>query len=113
MAFVIGEACIDVLDRSCVDVCPVDCIYEGTRKLYINPNECIDCRACESVCPVDAISSVDEAPDDWKTFVDGESEFFYQPLPDRDEALGDPGGAYRVGVIGVDIPLVTDFVVKQ
>ena len=54
MAYVIAEPCIDVLDLSCVSVCPVDCIHfdEGTdRKLFIDPNECIDCGACEPECP--------------------------------------------------------------
>src|SRR5262249_36366014 len=55
MAYVIAEPCIDVLDLSCVSVCPVDCIHyeEGVdRKLFIDPNECIDCGACEPECPV-------------------------------------------------------------
>jgi len=55
MPYVIGEPCIDVMDRACVDECPVDCIYEGTGKLYINPVECIDCGNCEPACPVSAI----------------------------------------------------------
>ncbi|MDQ1663813.1 MAG: hypothetical protein QOJ68_3793, partial [Blastococcus sp.] len=54
MPYVIGAECIDVNDMSCVEECPVDCIYEGDRKLYINPKECIDCGACEPVCPVEA-----------------------------------------------------------
>ena len=44
MPYVIAAACIDVMDRSCMDECPVDCIYEGDRKLYVNPFECIDQR---------------------------------------------------------------------
>ena len=56
LPYVIAEPCIDVMDKSCVDECPVDCIYEGSRKLYISPVECIDCGACEPVCPVEAIS---------------------------------------------------------
>ena len=58
MTYVIAEPCIDVLDISCVSVCPVDCIHyeEGTdRKLFIDPNECIDCGACEPECSVAAI----------------------------------------------------------
>ncbi len=47
MPYVITEACIDLMDRSCVRECPVDCIYEGERQLYVNPLECIDCGACE------------------------------------------------------------------
>ena len=58
MPYVIASACIDVNDKSCVEECPVDCIYEGERKSYINPKECIDCGACEPVCPVEAISQV-------------------------------------------------------
>jgi ferredoxin len=57
MAFVITSGCIDVTDRACVEVCPVDCIIEGNRMLYINPDECIDCGACEPACPQSAISS--------------------------------------------------------
>ena len=57
MTYIIGEPCVDVLDRACVDVCPVDCIYEAEehKMLLINPEECIDCAACEPVCPVMAI----------------------------------------------------------
>jgi NAD-dependent dihydropyrimidine dehydrogenase PreA subunit len=46
MAYVITEACVDIRDRSCVNECPVDCIYEGNRQFYIHPDECIDCGAC-------------------------------------------------------------------
>ena len=56
MPYVIASPCIDVNDKACVEECPVDCIYEGERKSYINPKECIDCGACEPVCPVEAIS---------------------------------------------------------
>jgi len=71
MAYVIAEPCIDVMDKACVDVCPVDCIHyeEGQdRMLYIEPDECIDCGACEPECPVNAIFSEDEVPDQWKNF---------------------------------------------
>ena len=67
MTYVIADPCIDVLDKSCVEVCPVDCIHyeEGVdRKLYIDPDECIDCGACEPVCPVTAIFAEDAVPDD-------------------------------------------------
>ena len=55
MTYVIVEACIGVKDRACVDVCPVDCIYEGEDQLYIHPDECIDCGVCEPECPAEAI----------------------------------------------------------
>lgn len=98
--YVITDACLDVTDRACVDVCPVQCIYEiegdglvardevdgpvinthaahsdlrhlyGDRMLYINPDECTSCDACMPVCPVDAIFPADEVPDDQHEFVD-------------------------------------------
>ena len=57
MAFVISDACIDVMDQSCIEVCPVDCILveQGDRMCYIEPNDCIDCGVCEGACPVGAI----------------------------------------------------------
>ena len=68
MTYVIGEPCIDVKDRSCVDVCPVDCIHEVDRMLVIDPDECIDCGACEPECPVEAIFPEDALPDRWQEF---------------------------------------------
>ena len=47
MTYIIAEPCIDILDKSCVDVCPVDCIHEADRMLVIDPEECIDCFAPE------------------------------------------------------------------
>jgi NAD-dependent dihydropyrimidine dehydrogenase PreA subunit len=55
LTYVITQACIDVNDRSCIEVCPVDCIHDAGRMLVIDPEECIDCGACESACPVEAI----------------------------------------------------------
>ncbi|HEU4558886.1 MAG TPA: ferredoxin, partial [Longimicrobium sp.] len=50
MPYVITEPCIGTKDGSCVEVCPVDCIYESEDQYYINPDECIDCGACEPEC---------------------------------------------------------------
>ena len=55
MPYVITEACINTKDKACVDVCPVDCIYEGENQLFIHPDECIDCGVCEPECPAEAI----------------------------------------------------------
>ena len=55
MTYVIAEPCIDIKDKSCIEECPVDCIYEGERMLYIQPDECVDCGACEPECPNNAI----------------------------------------------------------
>lgn len=76
MPYVITEACKNVKDRSCVDVCPVDCIYEGPEMLYIHPDECIDCQACEAACPVQAIFPDSGVPEKWKSFIEKNREFF-------------------------------------
>ncbi len=51
MTYVITSTCIDVKDGICQKVCPVECIYEGGRMMYIQPDECINCGICVSVCP--------------------------------------------------------------
>jgi NAD-dependent dihydropyrimidine dehydrogenase PreA subunit len=109
MPYVIGAACIDVTDKSCIEECPVDCIYEGDRKLYINPKECIDCGACEPVCPVEAISQDRRVPADETEFVADNARFFFEPLPGQDAPLGNPGGAASVGRVGVDTPFVSSY----
>jgi len=76
MAYVIAEPCIDVKDKACVDECPVDCIYEGPRMLYIHPDECVDCDACVPVCPVTAIFPEDDLPAEWKQFTKVNAEWF-------------------------------------
>jgi ferredoxin len=69
MTFVITEKCINCKYGDCVEVCPVDCFYEGPNFLAINPDECIDCALCEPECPVQAIFSEDELPDKYKPFL--------------------------------------------
>ena len=102
MPFVVAAACIDVKDLVCLDVCPVDCIYQGGRTVYIHPMECIDCGLCESVCPVAAINADDRLPDDQKVFVDVNSEFFGPAVT----GWGSPGGADDQHVTALDHPLV-------
>ena len=106
MTYVIAEPCIDVVDRACVEECPVDCIYEGERALYIHPDECVDCGACEPVCPVEAIYYEDDLPDRWQPYRQDNEEFFTQTLPERSEPLDSPGGAAKISPVGVDTPLV-------
>ena len=69
MTFVVGENCIRCKYTDCVEVCPVDCFYEGPNMLVINPDECIDCALCEPECPIDAIYSEDELPDEQQEFL--------------------------------------------
>jgi ferredoxin len=68
MTHVITEPCIGSKDQSCVDVCPVDCIYEVERMLVIHPVECIDCGACIPECPVEAIFSDALLPEEHARF---------------------------------------------
>jgi NAD-dependent dihydropyrimidine dehydrogenase PreA subunit len=106
VAYVIGEPCIDVMDRACVEECPVDCIYEGGRTLYIHPDECVDCGACEPVCPVEAIYYEDDLPEKWRVYTEDNARFFFETLPGRDRPLGSPGGAARLGPVAIDTPFV-------
>ena len=99
MTYVIALPCVDLKDKACIDECPVDCIYEGDRMLYIHPDECVDCGACEPVCPVEVtISYEDDVPDKWTDYYTVNVEFFAN--------LGSPGGGSRVGRIGRDHPAV-------
>ena len=81
MAYIIAEPCIDVKDRACVDVCPVDCIYEGERMLYIHPDECIDCGACEPECPVTAIFPEEDTPPQCKEYIAINKDIFTSDTP--------------------------------
>ena len=86
--------------------CPVDCIYEGERKLYIDPKECLDCGACEPICPAEAISQDRHVAKEHTDFLEDNQRFFIELLPGRDAPLGAPGGAHKTGPIGVDTPMV-------
>lgn len=98
MTYVITQLCVDVKDRACVEECPVDCIYEGNRSLYIHPDECVDCGACEPVCPTEAIFYEDDLPAEQKQYYAVNVEFF--------DEIGSPGGAAKMGVIDYDHPVV-------
>ena len=80
MTYVIAQPCIDVKDKSCVEVCPVDCIHptdgEGVTMLYIDPDECIDCGACTPECPVEAIFDENELPEQWAEYTAINAKWF-------------------------------------
>jgi NAD-dependent dihydropyrimidine dehydrogenase PreA subunit len=69
MTHVITDPCIGSKDQSCVEVCPVDCIYEASTMLVIHPGECIDCGACVPECPVEAIFADADLPAEGQPFV--------------------------------------------
>jgi len=84
MTWVITRLCRDCVDQSCVEVCPVDCIYEYTggdketfpNQLFIDPEECIDCGACEPECPVNAIFPEDAVPADQTRYIELNARWF-------------------------------------
>ena len=100
MTYVIAEPCVDLLDKACIEECPVDCIYEGERMLYIHPDECVDCGACEPVCPVEAIFYEDDVPEQWREYTKANVDYFIE--------LGSPGGAAKVGKVPADPQWIKD-----
>ena len=90
MTYVIAESCVDIKDKACIEECPVDCIYEGARMLYIHPDECVDCGACEPVCPVESIYYEDDLPGEFSEYTQINADFFAD--------LGSPGGAVKIGM---------------
>lgn len=80
MPHMICEPCIGVKDRSCQEVCPVECIYDAGEQLYIHPDECIDCGACVPACPVNAIYPEEDVPEQWKVYIE-KNRTWAQTLP--------------------------------
>ena len=70
MTYLVTDNCIKCKHMDCVEVCPVDCFYEGENFLAINPDECIDCGACEPECPVSAIYEEDDLPEKWQHYIE-------------------------------------------
>ena len=84
----------------------MDCIYEGARALYIQPEECINCGACVPVCPEEAIYFEEDLPDPLLPHLQDNADFFTQKLPGQPQPLHSPGGAAKVGRVGADTALV-------
>ncbi|OAI48719.1 ferredoxin [Gammaproteobacteria bacterium SCGC AG-212-F23] len=95
MTFVVTEQCIRCKYTDCVEVCPVDCFYEGPNFLAINPDECIDCALCETECPVDAIYSQDDLPEKYKAFLEINKELSAKwPMINRKKAAPEDADAW-------------------
>lgn len=134
MTYIVTENCIKCKYMDCVEVCPVDCFYEGENMLVIHPDECIDCGVCEPECPAEAIkpdtepgleswlklntdyasqwpniTSKKDAPADAKEFdgVDGKLEKFFSPiLAQATEAIGHVPCADRPCALGWPVNLL-------
>ena len=98
MTYVIALPCVDIKDRACVEECPVDCIYEGGRSLYIHPDECVDCGKCMPACPNDAIFWEYKTPPEQAPFIEANALFV------RSHGLS--GGGEDADPIDEDHPLV-------
>ena len=78
MPYTVNQSCIKCKYTDCVEVCPVDCFYEGENMLVIHPDECIDCGVCEPECPVEAITpDTDDKAKDWNDI----NKKFYSEWP--------------------------------
>lgn len=66
MAYVVTDKCIKCKYTDCVEVCPVDCFFEGENMIVINPDQCIDCGVCEPECPIEAIQPASEKNLKWQ-----------------------------------------------
>jgi len=106
MTYVITSACVDIKHKACMKECPVDCIYEGDRSMYINPEECVECGACRLLCEVDAIYFESDLPEEEKKFLADNAAFFNEVLPGRDAPIGNPGSSSELGPVGIDTPMV-------
>ena len=96
MPYVVAQPCINCKLTDCVEVCPVDCFYEGPNFLAIHPDECIDCNACVPACPVEAIYADDELPPEWEHYAEWNAYLSRQwsdlgyNITEKKDPLGDP-----------------------
>ncbi|MBO0909826.1 ferredoxin [Arthrobacter sunyaminii] len=99
MAYVITEECVDIQDKSCMQECPADCIFEGRRMTYIDPALCIDCGACITACPVDAVYYEAELPAEKENYLEYNERFF--------EEVTTPKSGRKAGKIDHDVEEIT------
>jgi NAD-dependent dihydropyrimidine dehydrogenase PreA subunit len=102
VTYVIGMACVDVTDKSFAGVPSGLHLRTGQAPLYINPDECVDCGARKLICRVGAIEYETDLPEDEQQHLADNAAFFTDVLPGRDAPLGSPGGAAKLGPVGVD-----------
>ncbi|SRR3989442_8394158 len=91
MTYVVTDKCIKCKHTDCVEVCPVDCLYEGPNFMVIHPDECVDCGLCEIECPVDAIVSESELPSEKRHFLELNAELarIWPKITEKKEKLPD------------------------
>ena len=94
MTFIVTDKCIKCKYTDCVEVCPVDCFYEGENMLVFNPDECIDCGVCEPECPIEAIKSDEELLAGEEKWLDINTKFsaLWPNITEQKEPMEDAGG---------------------
>ena len=106
MTYVVNESCIKCKLMDCVEVCPVDCFYEGENMLVIHPDECIDCGVCEPECPIEAIKpDTEPGLEKWleinAEYAKGLAEYYGQKGPaGRFQGLGGRAGQIQEILLG-------------
>jgi ferredoxin len=81
MAYIVADGCVKCKYTDCVEVCPVNCFYEGANFLVIHPDECIDCGACEPECPVTAIFPEEDVPPQSQSYIAKNRDVFNSDTP--------------------------------
>ena len=89
MTYIVNEKCIKCKLTDCVEVCPVDCFYEGESMLVINPDECIDCGVCEPECPIDAIEPDTNSNTEEMLLINKEYSLKWPNISSKKEAMSD------------------------
>ena len=90
MTYIVNDKCIKCKLMDCVEVCPVDCFYEGKNMLVIKPDECIDCGVCEPECPIDAIvADTEPGNEKWLEINTKYSEIWPNISEKKDSPYGD------------------------
>ncbi len=96
MTYIVNQNCIKCKLMDCVEVCPVDCFYEGENFLAIKPDECIDCGVCEPECPVNAIEpDTNEGTSEWVTINKKFSETWPNITKKREEDVPKDNEVWR------------------
>ena len=100
MTHVVTENCLDCRFTDCLTVCPVECFHIGARRLYIDPDSCVDCGACISKCPVQAIYETIDMPEEYEHWIESNAQHSKQlpvidskqePLPTAEKRKAELG----------------------
>ena len=90
MTYIVNDKCIKCKLMDCIEVCPVECFYEGKNMLVIKPDECIDCGVCETECPIGAIEpDTNDGTEKWVELNTKYSEIWPNITEKKESPYGD------------------------